>query len=173
MKTNNNTKFLVTILASISGAGVIYTAGYEGFTSKPVIPVKGDVPTIGIGTTVYCNGKKVTMKDPSITKEEALRQLKCHMQKDAKGFNQSLSGVRLSQAEYDIYMDFTYNFGLANWKSSSMLRNLKQGKYKEACNSLLKWKYVAKRDCSIRKNGCYGVWTRQVDRHKICMGENP
>ena len=172
MKTNNNTKFLVTLLASISGAGVIYTAGYEGFTSKPVIPVKGDVPTIGHGTTIYCNGKKVTMKDSSITKEEALRQLKCHISKDAVEFNKSLSGVRLSQAEYDIYMDFTYNFGISNWKSSSILKNLKQGKYKEACDSLLKWKYVAKRDCSIRSNGCYGVWTRQLDRHKICMGEN-
>ncbi len=46
-----------------------------------------------------------------------------------------------------------------------MLRNLKVGKYKAACDSLLKWKYVAKRDCSIRKNNCYGVWTRQVERH--------
>ncbi|MCG6600791.1 lysozyme, partial [Acinetobacter baumannii] len=30
--------------------------------------------------------------------------------------------------------------------------------------------YVAKRDCSIRKNGCYGVWTRQLERHAKCIG---
>ncbi|MEG2432431.1 MAG: lysozyme, partial [Acinetobacter sp.] len=38
--------------------------------------------------------------------------------------------------------------------------------------SLLKWKYVAKRDCSIRSNNCYGVWTRQVERYNKCMGVN-
>ncbi|PRO14514.1 lysozyme, partial [Acinetobacter baumannii] len=24
--------------------------------------------------------------------------------------------------------------------------------------------------CSIRKNGCYGVWTRQLERHAKCIG---
>ncbi|EJD6058814.1 lysozyme, partial [Acinetobacter baumannii] len=23
---------------------------------------------------------------------------------------------------------------------------------------------------SIRKNGCYGVWTRQLERHAKCIG---
>lgn len=172
MKSTNKTKILVTMVAAISGGGLLYTAQYEGNTSKPVIPVKGDVPTIGHGTTVYCNGKKVTMKDPSITKEEALRQLKCHIAKSSPEFNKSLSGVKLSQTEYDLYMDFTYQFGINAWKGSSMLKNLKQSKYVQACESLLKWKYVAKRDCSIRSNGCYGVWTRQLDRYNTCMGEN-
>lgn len=165
-------KFIVGIASAISVAGVAFTAGYEGYTSKPVIPVKGDVPTIGYGTTVYPNGVKVKMNDPAITKKQAEYFLKAHMDKDAISFNRSLLGVKLSQKEYDVYMDFAYNFGIANWKSSSMLRNLKQGKHVEACNALLKWKYVAKRDCSIRKNGCYGVWVRQVERNKICLGEN-
>lgn len=171
MKTNK--KFLVTVLAAISTAGVTFTTKYEGFTSKPVIPVKGDVPTIGYGTTVYGDtGKKVTMKDKAITKEQGQKYLKIHMDSDAKKFNSSLSGVYLTQTEYDLYMDFTYNFGYSNWKSSSMLKNLKAKNYVEACKSLLKWKYVAKRDCSIRKNNCYGVWTRQLDRYNLCIGEN-
>lgn len=172
MKSTNKTKILVTMVTAISGGGLLYTAQYEGYTPKATIPVKGDVPTIGHGTTVYCNGKKVTMEDPSITKDEALRQLKCHIEKSSPEFNKSLSGVKLSQTEYDLYMDFTYQFGINAWKGSSMLRNLKQSEYVQACESLLKWKYVAKRDCSIRSNGCYGVWTRQLDRYNTCMGEN-
>lgn len=170
MKTSN--KFLVTALSVISLAGVAVTAKYEGFTSKPIIPVKGDVPTIGFGTTSYPDGTAVKMGDEAITKDQGMQYLKAHMGKDAKQFNETLQGVYLSQKEYDLYMDFTYNFGISNWKSSSMLKNLKKGNYTEACESLLKWKYVAKRDCSIRKNGCYGLWTRQVERYNSCMGEN-
>lgn len=165
-------KIAVVLASAISSAGVLFTAGYEGFTSKPVIPVKGDVPTIGHGTTVYPNGVKVKMKDPAITKKQAEYLLKAHMTKEGKKFNQTLIGIPLSQVEYDLYMDFTYQFGISAWKGSSMLRSLKAKDYKKACNDLLKWKYVAKRDCSIRKNGCHGVWTRQVERNKICLGEN-
>ncbi|MBY8907934.1 lysozyme, partial [Acinetobacter baumannii] len=53
---------------------------------------------------------------------------------------------------------------------SSILKKLKLGKYRAACDSLLKYKYVAKRDCSVRSNGCYGVWTRQLERHAKCIG---
>ena len=149
-KQKMSKKVLVTSLAAISTIGVAFTSKYEGFTSKPVIPVKGDVPTIGYGTTVYPDtGKRVTMKDKAITKEQGQKYLKLHITQEGKKFNKSLEGVRLSQPEYDIYMDFTYNFGYSNWASSSMLKNLKAGKYVEACKSLLKWKYVAKRDCSI------------------------
>lgn len=172
MQKQVSPKIAVVLASAISAAGVLFTTGYEGYTSKPVIPVKGDVPTIGYGTTVYPTGQKVKMSDPAINKETARKYLVTHMKKDAVQFNKTLIGIPLSQKEYDLFFDFVYNFGLSNWKSSSMLRNLKKGNYKAACDSLLKWKYVAKRDCSIRSNNCYGVWTRQVDRHKICIGEN-
>lgn len=115
---------------------------------------------------------KVKTTDPKITYKQATEYLKIHMAKDAKTFNKSLAGIALSQDEYDLYMDFTYQFGTGAWSGSSMLRNLKQSKYKAACDSLLKWKYVAKRDCSIRSNNCYGVWVRQVERHSKCIGAN-
>ena len=156
-------------ISGVSNEQVQATAVKEGYTPKPIIPVKGDVPTIGNGTTVYCNGKKVTLKDPSISKEKALQQLKCHIENNAPAFNKSLQNIKISQAEYDLYNDFVYQYGIAAWNGSSMLRNLKAGQYVQACKSLLKWKYVAKKDCSIRKNGCYGVWTRQVDRYEKCM----
>lgn len=178
----NKTKYFVigsTIAASLTGGFFISgpsekqvqaTAVKEGFTPKPVIPVKGDVPTIGNGTTVYPNGVKVKMTDPAITRKQAFEYLKAHIDKDAQRFNKTILNVPISQTEYDVYMDFTYQYGTGAWPKSAMLKNLKAGKYKQACDSLLKYKYVAKRDCSIRKNGCYGVWTRQVERHSKCMG---
>ena len=168
---SNKTKFIVTMLTVISIGGIAYTQSKEGTVLVPYKDSVG-VPTIGTGTTVYPNGQKVKMTDPKITQKQATEYLKFHINKDAKIFNKTLLGVPLSQAEYDLYMDFTYQFGTGAWSSSSMLRNLKQGKYKQACDSLLKWKYAAKRDCSVRSNNCYGVWVRQVERYNKCMGVN-
>ena len=142
---------------------------HEGYSAKPYKD-SGGVVTQGIGSTVKPNGQSIKMTDPPITRKTAIEWTKAHVAKDEVAFRKSMSGVKLSQIEYDVYLDFTYNFGQANWNQSSMLRNLKAGQYVQACKSLLKWKYVAKKDCSIRKNGCYGVWTRQVDRHEKCMG---
>ena len=167
----NKTKYIVTMLAAISVGGIAYTQSKEGTVLVPYKDSVG-VATIGTGTTVYPNGQKVKMTDPKITQRQATEYLKFHIDKDAKIFNKSLLGVPLSQTEYDLYMDFTYQFGTGAWSSSSMLRNLKQGKYKQACDSLLKWKYAAKRDCSVRSSNCYGVWVRQVERHSKCMGAN-
>lgn len=167
----NKTKYIVTMLAAISVGGIAYTQSKEGTVLVPYKDSVG-VATIGTGTTVYPNGQKVKMTDPKITEKQATEYLKFHIDKDAKIFNKSLLGVPLSQTEYDLYMDFTYQFGTGAWSSSSMLRNLKVGQYKQACDSLLKWKYAAKRDCSVRSNNCYGVWVRQVERHSKCMGAN-
>ncbi|AOA58287.1 glycoside hydrolase family protein [Acinetobacter larvae] len=156
-------------ISGVSDQQVQETAKAEGFTAKPIIPVKGDVPTIGHGTTKYPNGVRVKMSDPEITRKQAHEYLKTHINQEARGFNNSLNGVKVSQAEYDLYMDFVYNFGIGNWQSSSMLRNLKAGQYTQACKSLLLYKFSSGRNCSIRSNGCYGVWTRQVDRHKKCL----
>lgn len=165
---SNKTKFIVGTLVA-SAAFFTSLIGYEGYKSKPYQD-SGGVATIGIGSTTYENGQKVKMTDQPINQKRAIEISKHHVAKDEIVFRKSLQGVKLSQTEYDLYLDFMYNFGQSNWNQSSMLRNLKVGQYTAACKSLLNWKYVAKRDCSIRSNGCYGVWTRQVDRYNKCIG---
>ena len=165
---SNKTKFWAAGLAA-SAAFFTSLEIREGYSAKPYKD-GGGVVTQGIGSTVKPNGQSIKMTDPPITRKVAQEWVKAHVSKDEFAFRKSLQGVKLSQIEYDTFLDFTYNFGQANWNNSSMLRNLKQGKYVQACKSLLKWKYVAKRDCSIRSNNCYGVWTRQVDRYQKCIG---
>ncbi|WP_347472709.1 lysozyme [Acinetobacter thermotolerans] len=166
----NKTKISVALLAA-SAAFFVGLEKYEGFSATPYRD-SGGVVTQGIGSTKKPDGSSIKLIDPPITRKTAQEWVKAHVSKDEAAFRKSLAGVKLSQTEYDVYLDFTYNFGQANWNSSSMLRNLKAGNYKAACDSLLKWKYVAKRDCSIRSNNCYGVWTRQVERYQKCMGVN-
>lgn len=164
----SKSKYVVTLLAA-SAAFFTSLEMYEGYSAKPYKD-SGGVITQGIGSTVKPNGWPIKITDAPITRKTAQEWAKAHVLKDEVYFRESLHGVKLSQVEYDTYLDFSYNFGRANWKQSSMLRNLKAGQYKAACDSLLKWKYVAKRDCSLRSNGCYGVWTRQVERHQKCIG---
>ncbi len=166
---SNKTKYVAAFLAA-SAAFFVGVKNDEGFTSKPVIPVKGDRPTQGHGSTFKPDGSPVKMTDPPITRATADKWLRNDVAKREVAFKDSLKGVKLSQAEYDLYLDFTYQYGIGAWSGSSMLKNLKLGKYQAACDSLLKYKYVAKRDCSIRSNGCYGVWTRQLERHAKCIG---
>ena len=164
----SKTKISVVLLAA-SAAFFTSLEIHEGYSAKPYKD-SGGVITQGIGSTVKPNGQSIKITDATITRKTAQEWAKAHVSKDEIAFRNSLRGVKLSQVEYDTYLDFSYNFGQANWKQSSMLRNLKVGQYKQACDSLLKWKYAAKRDCSVRSNGCYGVWKRQVERHQKCMG---
>ena len=114
---SNKTKFIVTMLTAISVSGILYTQSKEGTVLVPYKDSVG-VATIGTGTTVYPNGQKVKMTDPKITQKQATEYLKFHINKDAKIFNKTLLGVPLSQTEYDLYMDFTYQFGTGAWSGS-------------------------------------------------------
>ncbi|MEB5476008.1 glycoside hydrolase family protein [Acinetobacter pollinis] len=167
----NNHKVLVGLLTA-SSALFLGVRTDEGFTSKPVRPTQGDVPTIGHGTTVYPNGKAVTMHDKPISRQTADYYLKHHISKVEKQFKHSIPHVKLAQSEYDAYIDFVYQFGIGTFNQSSMRTNLLQGNYVQACKSLLKYKYVAGRDCSIRSNNCYGVYVRQNNRYEKCMEAN-
>lgn len=167
---SNKTKYAVAILAA-SAAFFSTLIDYEGFKSKPYRDSVG-VPTIGIGSTTYENGAKVKMTDPAITKKRAIEISKAHVSKDEIAFRNSIKSARLSQAEYDLYLDFVYNFGQSNWNKSSMRTLLNQGRNREACERLLLWRNAGGRDCRIRSNNCYGVWLRQLDRHSRCVAAN-
>lgn len=158
---------------TLSAAGFLGWIASEGFSARPYVPTRGDVPTIGFGSTRYESGTPVRLTDPPITRDRALQLARSlHSEEEAR-FRASLPGVLLFQDEYDLYLDFTGQYGIGNWRSSSMRRELQAGNYRRACEALLKWKRQAGRDCSQPQNwgpqGCRGVWTRQQERHRKCL----
>lgn len=163
-------KFSVFLLAA-SAAFFVSLENREGNVSKPYLD-SGGVVTQGIGSTKKPDGTKIKMTDPPISKQTAREWAKSYVACDEIAFRKTLPAVKLSQAEYDLFLDFSYQFGHSTWRNSSMRTLLLQGKHRQACDRLLLYKYVAKRDCSIRKNNCYGVWTRQLERHKKCVEAN-
>lgn len=167
-------KKVLVALMTISAAGFAAWQGHEGYTSTPVIPTKGDVPTIGHGSTRYEDGRRVRMDDPAIDRKRAAELARNLMREDERAFAATLPGVKLSQVEYDVYIDFVGQYGLGNWRKSSMRANLLAGNHPAACRSLLKYRFAAGYDCSTTINGkpnkrCWGVYARQKTRFDKCM----
>jgi GH24 family phage-related lysozyme (muramidase) len=154
---------------TMSAAGLATWQASEGYTERAVIPTKGDVPTIGHGSTRYEDGRPVRMGD-TITPPRARALARNLMQQDCKRMAGTLADVRLYQEEYDVYCNFVGQFGIGNWRSSSMRTRLRAGDYAGACDALLLYKYSAGYDCSTPGNKrCAGVWTRQLERNRKCL----
>ena len=158
---------------TLSAAALFALVMEEWYTDKAVIPTKGDRPTVGLGSTFHEDGSPVKMGDTT-TPTRALLKMKAHIDREEASFVKSLPMVWLHQGEYDLYMKFVYQFGTNNWWKSSMRQRILVSDYKGACDALLAYRYAAKYDCSTLVNGkpnkrCYGVWTRQLERHTACM----
>lgn len=166
-----------TVVAGIvlSAAGFITIVSREGYTETAVIPTRNDRPTVGFGSTFHADGTPVRLGDRT-TPARALHTAQAHIAGEEKRFRASLPGVSLTQGEYDLYLDFTYQYGTANWQGSSMRRQLLVGNYRAACDALLHWNRAGGYDCSTLVNGqpnkvCWGVWDRQQERHAKCIAE--
>lgn len=122
----------------ISENGLNLIKQFEGFSSTPYLcPAK--IPTIGGGSTYYEDGTKVTLKDKPITEERATELLEYIVNKDFVSNINKVVKVPLNQNQFDALVSFAYNIGNGNFNSSTLLRWLNQGNYKEASMQLLRW----------------------------------
>ena len=129
----------------ISARGLKLIADFEGLRLKAYPdPGTGNEPwTIGYGTTVYPDGRKVKKGDV-ITQEQALDYLKQDVKKFATSVTQVVT-VPLNQNRFDALVSFTYNLGAGALARSSLLRKLNAREYKAAAAEFDKWVYAAGR----------------------------
>lgn len=158
---------------TLSASALVAIVMSEGYTDRAVIPTKGDRPTVGFGSTFHEDGRPVKMGDTT-TPVRALIKAQAHISKEEVSFRKSLPGVTFHQEEYNLYMGFVYQYGTGNWWNSTMRQKLLVSDYKGACDALLAYRFAARYDCSTLVNGkpnkrCYGVWTRQLERHQKCL----
>lgn len=175
-----NSKHRIAIgLLSMSAAAFVARIAHEGYTDTAVIPTKGDVPTVGFGSTVKEDGTRVRMGDTT-TPVAAARRALVHIQRDEAKIKACLPGVKLHQAEYDVYSELAYNIGTTTFCTTKqggpavIPRHLIAKDYAGACNAILQYKYAAGYDCSTLVNGqpnkrCYGVWKDRLRLHAKCM----
>lgn len=161
------------ILSVLGFAGIV---SQEGYTTVAIRPVPGDPPTNGFGSTTGDDGQPLVLgerTDPVRATRRAIRDLATK----ERAFKACLGeDVPLYQHEYDAYLDLTYSVGAANVCESSIIPKLQAGRYAEACNTILDFYNVQKRDCRAPewKSFCGGVWTRRQEMTRLCLtGEYP
>jgi len=163
----NNPRTAIAALA-FSAASLIGLAISEGYTDQAIIPTKGDVPTLGFGTTTRPDGSAVRMGDRTNPVDALQRKAR-----DISKFEGALKTcvkVPLHQAEYDVYVDHAYNIGSGAFCTSSIVRRLNAQDYAGACDAILMWRRVDQQDCSVPGNRvCWGLWERRLASHAKCQ----
>ena len=156
---------------TLSAAGFAGIVLHEGYSNNAIIPVPGDVPTVGFGSTVHEDGTPVRMGE-TIAPPRAVRLSVAHISKDEKGVRQCLGETAtLYQHEWDAFVRLSHNVGAYNVCKSSIVPKVQREDYKAACDTILDFKKAIGKDCSVRSNGCYGVWLDRLATHKLCLGE--
>jgi lysozyme len=117
---------------ALSAATLVGIAVHEGYRDTAYIPVPGDVPTIGFGTT---GGVKMGDK---ITPPQALVRALQDVQKFEGALKQCVK-VPLHQHEYDAYISLSYNIGSGAFCKSTLVRKLNAQDYAGACQEILRW----------------------------------
>lgn len=141
---------------ALSAAALVGIALHEGYSDTAIIPVAGDVPTIGFGTT-----GDVRLGD-KITPPKALARALQDVQKYEGALKRCVT-VPLHQYEYDAYISLSYNIGSGAFCSSTLVRKLNAGDYEGACKEILRWdKFQGK---PLR-----GLTVRRQDEYQQCVG---
>jgi lysozyme len=160
-----------TLRASIAALSLSATAFVgimtrEGYTDVAVIPVPGDVPTMGFGTT-----EGVKLGDRTNPVQALQRALK-----DASTYEGALKRcvkAPLAQNEYDAFVDLSYNIGAGAFCGSTIVKRLNGNPpdYAGACDAILMWKQYHGQDCSKPWNRvCSGIWKDRLRVHALCKG---
>lgn len=104
---------------------------YEGFSARPYKCPAG-VLTIGYGRTI-------DVRPYEITTEEAETIWLSKYVKTIADQILAVVNVELSNNQICALIDFVYNLGIGNFKSSTLLRKINQGDFSAAANELLRW----------------------------------
>lgn len=150
----------VTALA-MSAAMLVALVSYESYTGTAIIPVPGDVPTIGFGTTRRPDGTPVKMGD-TIAPHVALARALSDVNKFEGALRQCVK-VPLSQNEYDAFISLSYNIGSQAFCGSTLVRKLNARDYAGACAEISRWN---------RQGGkvLQGLVNRREKERALCEG---
>ena len=157
----NRPRVAVASLA-LAASTLVGIALHEGYTDNTVIPVPGDVPTYGFGTTRKADGTALKMGEKT-TPTRALVDLL----RDASRFEQAVkrcAPVPMHPYEFQSYVSFTYNVGESAFCNSTLAKKLNTFDYEGACKELLKWDKV--KGVTVK-----GLTNRREAEYRTCIGQ--
>lgn len=110
----------------------------EGFSAVPYLCPAG-IPTIGYGSTRYEDGRRVTLHDIAISEGDAIRLCMATLATEYENAVNRYVKVPLNQNQADALIDFAYNCGIQNLRTSTLLKKLNAGDYAGAADQFGKW----------------------------------
>jgi lysozyme len=106
----------------LDNKGYLFITKHEGLSLKPYLcPAK--IPTIGYGNCYYPDGKRVTLLDKDITKQQAFDMFKEVANRFAKRVD-TLVTSNINQNQFNALVSFAYNVGTGNFSSSTLLKKV-------------------------------------------------
>jgi lysozyme len=144
---------------ALSAAGFVGIVTHEGYSERAIIPVPGDVPTYGFGTT---GGVKLGDK---ITAPQAVARALQDVNK-FEGAIKRCVRVPLHQYEYDAYVSLSYNIGSGAFCGSTLVSKLNAGDYAGACAEILRWD-------RFKGQPLRGLTIRRQAENRQCTGGRP
>lgn len=161
VKMQSKIRVVVTSLA-VGIAALTSIKVHEGFRDKAYIPVPGDRPTIGYGSTYNLDDSPVKLGQ-TITRQEADKLfIKTINDVYLKSIKDCIK-VPLYQNELDSYLSLTYNIGTSAFCKSTLVRKLNNYDYKGACTEILKWD-------KFKGKSLKGLTLRRQDEYYTCLG---
>lgn len=119
-------------LLALSAAGLVAIANHEGYTERAIIPVAGDVPTIGVGTTA--GGKLGDRTTPPRALASLLAGVSVAEQAVARCTTQPIT-----QGQFDALASLAYNIGGGAYCGSTLVRRLNAGDCPGAAAEFDRW----------------------------------
>jgi lysozyme len=106
----------------LDNKGYLFITKHEGLSLKPYLcPAK--IPTIGYGNTYYSDGKRVTLLDKDITKQQAFDMFKEIANRFGKRVDELVTS-NINQNQFNALVSFAYNVGTGNFSSSTLLKKI-------------------------------------------------
>lgn len=160
--TQGRSAVALLVLAASTLVGI---AVHEGYKDEAYIPVRGDMPTIGFGTTTG-----VRLGDRTTPVRSLVRLLDEIEGVYAAGVKRCVT-VPLYQHEYEAFVSLAYNIGVSAFcrkalpgRSPNLIDLINAGKYAEACARIEAFKYGPGRKVLP------GLVKRRAEERALCEG---
>ena len=156
------------LIVAFVAAGLPATAAYVGYDltgpSEGLVLSPYSDP---VGLKTACFGHLYTKKDvvkDKYTEEECMTIFAQDYKKHRAELDSVVKVSYASEWQREALTDFTFNNGIGNLKSSTLLSLVNQGKHKEACQQLVRWVFAKGKKLK-------GLVTRRDNTMPYCLGE--
>lgn len=162
------------LTTSVALGGFFLTAQSEAPNGVPILSTyldTGGIPTVCLGSTRDIYGIKLKMGGRKLTEDECVELFVKDYIEHYNAMKKACSGEFSSGWQEAAIADFVFHKGAGAFRTSTLIKRLREGRHEEACDELLRWVYG--KNMQGQKVVIKGLQNRATKEWKWCMGEVP